>query len=187
MKKYGKQNFSVIELETVDDNNWESREQYWIKHKRTLVPNGYNICIGGNKPPAHYGSDNIKSKLTQEQFQSLIQDLKRYELDFGQIASKYRISQDQVERINQGAFRKIEDEDYPLRKMKRDHYLIKCIIEDLKDLSMSQDDIEKKYQIKSRTRLYNINNGKVGKKLFPQDSYPIRSGIVNRIPLYLKQ
>lgn len=59
------------------------------------------------------------------------------------------------------------------------------IINDLKENILTQDEIERKYQIKSRTRLYDINNGKVGKKWFPQEKYPLREGIKNRKPLYL--
>ena len=56
---------------------------------------------------------------------------------------------------------------------------------DLKNTNLTQEEIEEKYQIKSRTRLYDINWGKVGKKLFPQESYPLRVGIKNQKPKYL--
>lgn len=186
MKKYGKNSFKIEQIDIVNEKNWEEKEQYYIKKYNTLIPKGYNICIGGNKPPVHYGEDNVKSKITNKQLEELIRDLKEYKLDFSQIASKYNISQSQVERINKGEFRHSENEIYPIRKMKRDQYIIGCIIEDLKENKLSQSEIEIKYNIKSRTRLYNINNGKVGKKLFPQKKYPIRKGIMNRIPEYLK-
>ena len=186
MKKYGKECFIVKEIDIVNESNWEEKEQYYIKKYNTLVPNGYNICIGGEKPPVHYGEANIKSKITDDQIKELIKDLKEYKLDFGEIASKYGISQSQVERINKGENRYYENEDYPIRKLKKDQYIIKCIIEDLKEDKLSQSEIEIKYSIKSRTRLYNINIGKVGRKLFPQEKYPIRDNIINRKPEYLK-
>ena len=185
MIKYGKKAFYVESVEEISEEEWIEKEQYWINFYNTKVPNGYNICDGGNRPPVHYGEENTKSKITTKDFLNLIQDLKSYDLDFGQIASKYNISQSQVERINKGEFRRIENEDYPIRKMKKDQYIIKCIIEDLKANILSQSEIEEKYQIKSRTRLYNINTGKVGQKLFPQEKYPIRPGIQNRKPTYL--
>lgn len=186
MKKYGKKNFSVIGLEEIDESEWVEKEQEWIDKLKTQRPYGYNICAGGNKPPVHFGADNVKSKLSTSQVMELIEDLKKYELDFGQIAKKYRMSRSQIEKINKGEFRHIEGESYPLRKMKKDQYIIQQIIQDLKENKLTQSEIEEKYQIKSRTRLANINLGKVGRKLFPQAKYPIREkGIINRTPLYL--
>lgn len=186
MRKYGLKNFKIEPVEKISEDDWIEKEQYYINYFDCKVPKGYNICDGGNKPPAHFGDSNIKSKITQKQFGKLIQDLKSYDLDFGQIAQKYDLSQSEIERINKGEERYIEDENYPLREMKKDDYIISCIIRDLKEDILSQDEIEKKYQIKSRTRLYNINTGRVGKKKFPQEKYPIRIGIKNRQPTYLK-
>lgn len=186
MIKYGKKSFIVEGLEEFDETeDWCQKECFWIEKLHSQQPNGYNICEGGNKPPTHYGSDNIKSKITQLQFEELIQDLKSYNLDFAQIAKKYNLSQSQVERINKGEFRHLEGQDYPIRKLKRDQWIMGQIINDLKENILTQDEIERKYQIKSRTRLYDINNGKVGKKWFPQEKYPLRKGIKNRKPLYL--
>lgn len=187
MIKYGKNNFKIDLVEEFNEfeEDWCAKERYWIEYYNTLKPNGYNICEGGNKPPIYYGENNNKSKLNAEQFNNLIQDLKSYDLDFGQIAKKYNMSRSQIERINKGEFRHLDNIDYPIRKMKRDQWIIQQIIKDLKNDILTQDEIEKKYQIKSRTRLYNINNGKVGKKWFPNETYPLRKGIVNRKPLYL--
>lgn len=184
--KYGKKNFICEGVEEINEKDWIEKEQYWIEKERSFTPYGYNICLGGNKPPIHYGEDNVKSKLTTQDFYRLLQDLKSYDLEFSQIASKYNISQSQVERINKGEFRKLEDVSYPIRPMKRDYYIISCIIQDLKDNILSQEEIEYKYKIKSRTRLYYINTGRVGRKIFPQEKYPIRSGIICRKPLYLQ-
>ncbi len=187
MKKYGKDSFEVKGVERILEEQWIEKEQWWIEKKKSFQPNGYNICLGGNKPPTHYGSDNYKSKLTTADFHKLIKDLSKYELDFSQIAAKYGISQSQVERINKGESWEIEGQNYPIRKMKRDLYIIQQILQDLKENKLSQTEIEEKYRIKSRTRLYNINTGRVGKKLFPQQNYPVRQGIVSRKPLWLKK
>lgn len=185
MIKYGKEHFFVTGIEEVTEEEGFDKEQYYIKQYNCKVPFGYNLTDGGENPPIQYGSKNNKSKLTDEEFFNLIQDLREYQLDFGQIAKKYKISQSQVERINQGKFRFQKDLEYPIRTLKKDQYIIKCIIEDLKNTNLTQEEIEEKYQIKSRTRLYDINWGKVGKKLFPQESYPLRVGIKNQKPKYL--
>lgn len=187
MKKYGKNSFEVKGIEQISEEQWVEKEQQWIEKKKSFSPKGYNICLGGNKPPAHYGSDNTKSKLTTIDFNNLVKDLSEYELDFSQIAAKYGISQSQVERINKGESREIEGQTYPIRKMKKDLYIIQQILQDLKEGELDQTEIEEKYKIKSRTRLHYINIGRVGKKFFPQQKYPVRQGIVCRKPLWLKK
>lgn len=186
MIKFGKKNFVIESIEQILTSQWNEKEQYWIEKLKTFAPFGYNICQGGQgKPPVHCGENNNKAKLTTVQFYNLINDLKEYELEFGQIAKKYKISQSQVERINKGEYWNSDEFEYPIRKEKRDYYILKQIVQDLKENILSQDEIERKYLIKSRTRLYNINTGKVGKKIFPQENYPIRDNIVSRKPLYL--
>ena len=46
IKKYGKEHFTCVILESQIEN-YDEREQYWIKKLDTLTPNGYNIAIGG--------------------------------------------------------------------------------------------------------------------------------------------
>lgn len=43
----GLNNFSCEILEEVSDDKIDEREKYWIKKENTLVPNGYNIDLGG--------------------------------------------------------------------------------------------------------------------------------------------
>ncbi len=43
----GLNNFKCEILEEVDVNKIDEREKYWIKRENTLVPNGYNIDLGG--------------------------------------------------------------------------------------------------------------------------------------------
>lgn len=186
MKKYGKEQFIVEPVEEIPEELWSEREKYWIEYYQSKTPKGYNIQDGGNKPPIHFGSKNCKSKLTDTQVEELIYDLQNYTMDFSGLCKKYGLYESTIEKINKGEIRHREDLNYPLRKIKYDQYIIQQIIQDLKEGVLSQGEIEIKYKIKSRTRLYNINNGKVGNKLFPQEKYPIRESIVNRVPTYLK-
>lgn len=48
IKKYGKDNFSVVELDIADsEKELTSKEKFWIKEYSTLVPKGYNLTGGG--------------------------------------------------------------------------------------------------------------------------------------------
>lgn len=46
IKKYGKQNFTITEIESVDDSLLNEREIFWIKYYDSYN-NGYNATIGG--------------------------------------------------------------------------------------------------------------------------------------------
>lgn len=183
MVKYGKSNFIVKELEQVDESNWAEREKYYIKTYNTLSPKGMNILEGGEMPPLRYGDKNNKSKITGIDFFLLLQDLKEYKLDFSQIAAKYKVSQSTIERINKGEIRRIENENYPIRKKKLEHYRMDKIIEDL-IAGLPQHEIEKKYSIKDCYYLNSINKGKSGRKRHPEIQYPIRNDITIKNSLY---
>lgn len=42
-------NFTLIILESCDENLLDKKERYWIKKLNTIEPNGYNILVGGHK------------------------------------------------------------------------------------------------------------------------------------------
>ena len=48
-RKYGIENFELIVLEECSVEALDDRERYWIQELNSLVPNGYNILIGGQK------------------------------------------------------------------------------------------------------------------------------------------
>jgi group I intron endonuclease len=54
IKKYGKENFEQEIVEYCELNNLGIRENYWIEKLNTLIPNGYNICPGGDSPLIGY-------------------------------------------------------------------------------------------------------------------------------------
>lgn len=184
MAKYGKENFSIKQIDITSEDDWIEKEQFWIQYYNTLVPNGYNICIGGEKPPVHYGDNNCKTKIKDAEIINIYNDLLEYKLTIREIADKYHASTDEISRINKGTARRIEGYHFPLRKMKKQLWDVYHIIEDMKD-GMSQTELEIKYCIKNRTKLYDISRGKIGRKTNPQPHYPIRNDIINRIPLYL--
>ena len=53
MKKYGIENFNIVEIEKVDDHNLLSqKEKYWISYYDTFI-NGYNNTLGGDGEPLY--------------------------------------------------------------------------------------------------------------------------------------
>ena len=54
----GAENFYYEVIETV--HNYNEREIYWIKHYNSILPNGYNYCLGGGGAETGVGSANAK-------------------------------------------------------------------------------------------------------------------------------
>lgn len=65
IRKYGWNNFSWEIIEECSIAQLDDRERYWIAYFNSLVPNGYNILIGGQayrKDNNHINSDTQKDK-----------------------------------------------------------------------------------------------------------------------------
>lgn len=48
LQKYGKENFSFQIIEECDLLDLDNKEQYWINYYNSLIPNGYNMILGGS-------------------------------------------------------------------------------------------------------------------------------------------
>lgn len=48
MNCYGYDNFSIEEIENCNNDLLNEKEKYWIKKLNALIPNGYNMTLGGN-------------------------------------------------------------------------------------------------------------------------------------------
>ena len=59
-------------IETV--HNYNEREIYWIKHYNSILPNGYNYCLGGGGTETGVGSANAKIR-NNEELEAIIGDL----------------------------------------------------------------------------------------------------------------
>lgn len=47
--KYGKEFFTIEQIDSAEDiDELNAKEKYWVDFYDSLVPNGYNICNGGN-------------------------------------------------------------------------------------------------------------------------------------------
>ena len=104
-RKYGIENFSfeVVEECTVDELN--DKEIGYISIYNSFL-NGYNQTIGGN---------NSTYRPTEE-ILGIIEDLKRLELTYIEIAEKWGLSRTSVISINFGKTWMIKEEEYPIRK-----------------------------------------------------------------------
>ena len=88
INKYGREHFWYEILEH-NVENYNEREKYWIKKYNCIVPNGYNLSNGGEEPPVMKGLEHPESKLTKEQLDNLIYDLKNTNLSYPKLSEKY--------------------------------------------------------------------------------------------------
>ncbi len=88
VRKYGKENFSVEEVEVCELEDLDDREIHWIKEYGTMFPVGYNLTSGGKgaryrstvdrsdplNPPRSRGGCTFRSKETRAKMSERMQD-----------------------------------------------------------------------------------------------------------------
>lgn len=170
--KYGEENFTFKVLEWCDD--FDKKEQEYIEKYRSLVPNGYNICIGGDNPPHGNGENNNFSKISNEVAFNIKNDLKNFNIPRKSIAKKYNVSFNIIRHINEGTSWYDEHESYPLRPTETVLNKIKAqkIIEDLILTDIPMNQLGGKYGWgRSAAKMINQGINHRNDKLF----YPIRN------------
>lgn len=176
--KYGKEHFSLSILE---DNveNYNEREMYWIHKLNTIVPNGYNMTIGGDGYPHYNGEDCYQSKLTMEQVCEIMDLLKNTYLSQTEIGNRYNVAQTIISNINVGNTYHMDNIEYPIRLLEDER--VQLIKDLLSQTNLSLNDIAK---MSGHTKS-SVNNINQGRAFYDQSvEYPIRknpnrSGVLN--------
>lgn len=177
IRKYGVENFFIEILLEFDEteNDWKKLEKDYIKKYNSIRPNGYNILEGGDQPPIHFGNDNIKTKIKDEELPKLFKMLKDSSLSYEYIANYFNVSISQLYSINSGKSRKQQDVDYPIRKFSLNEEYALQVIELLKtDVTLSNRKIAALIPNYFRANeIASINNGEKYSYLYDGD-FPIR-------------
>ena len=169
--KYGWDNFSVETLYFGEDYN--TKEKEYIKLYRSNEKEfGYNIQNGGQDSS---GENNPQSKLTQQQVDLLMKDLKETNVEFDKLAEKYNVSIKTIRNVNTGIAWRKNDITYPIREPlicpSINHEKIKLIKKMLRDGFYSIDYIARMFKVE-RYVILNINKGVT--YYDENDEYPIR-------------
>ena len=169
--KYGWENFSVETLYFGEDYN--TKEKEYIKLYRSNEKEfGYNIQNGGQDSS---GENNQQSKLTQQQVDLLMKDLKETNVEFDKLAEKYNVSIKTIRNVNTGIAWRKNDITYPIREPlicpSINHEKIKLIKKMLRDGFYSIDYIARMFKVE-RYVILNINKGVT--YYDENDEYPIR-------------
>ena len=184
MAKYGIDKFyyQIIEYQI---ENFDERERYWIEFYNSIVPNGYNVSIGGQGVGNGLNHPNASIK-EQEIIDCIVEDIKNSKLSFEKIADKYDCNTSLISEINRGKSYYDSSLNYPLRLSRKEKETVKQLIYSLQyefDKSILQ--ISKEYEVE-KSVVHDINNGKLhridGKK------YPLRQGrVFSNIDIYVPE
>ena len=171
IQEFGWDNFEWSIIEECSKEKLEEREKYWIDYYDS-INNGYNTIYG-----SPFLKNNFK-KITQEQYDNLIQDLIEDTLSIEELGEKYSLNLSYIYLINRGEDgNKKENLNFPLRKNKsfisNENVLVYLdnIYRDLQENNLSFEEIQNKYNVGIST-LYKINKGD---RYFNKNfSYPLR-------------
>ena len=171
IQKYGKEHFFYEILEPQIEN-FNEREEYWIRYYGCQTPFGYNITPGGQPS----GNECPATKISDEEVIKLKNDLRNTNLSLSEIGQKYGISKKQVLRINQGISRASLVEQYPIREKpnlngKLTEEDVDCILELLKFTYRTHGDIAHEFGVTAQT-IKDIDIGEYHKR--ENENYPIR-------------
>ena len=174
MTKYGIDKFYYQILEhQVED--YDEREQYWIKKLNSVTPNGYNIAPGGKGTGQCINAPTSIFK-SQEELLSCISEISSTSKTFTNIAMKYGCSPDVIIHINDGSRYHQDNLEYPLRATNYRYSLdlVKQIKYSLKyELDLKMNQIAEMYGI-DISQVNQINQGRI--YFVKNDKYPLRSG-----------
>ena len=171
IKKYGKENFEIKVIDYGEDYN--EKEKYWIKYYNSLIPNGYNIAIGGEEPPAGKGEKNSFCKTEAKTVEQIKKELQNWNIPLKQIIVNNHTTRDIVRHINKGESWYDENLKYPLRPTEKELNEIKAkmVIDKLKNSNLTQKEIAFMFNLK-RSAVTMINIGKNHRQ--SNIDYPIR-------------
>jgi len=66
LMKYGFDNFTVEQIDVASSQDeLNKKEIYWIEYYNSLLPNGYNVCKGGNGMSGYKASEETRRKLRE--------------------------------------------------------------------------------------------------------------------------
>ena len=168
IQNFGIENFELTIIEECSEENLDEKELYYII-KYDSIKNGYNIVYG-----APYIRNSFR-KITEEEYDSLIQDLVDNIISISELSIKYNIGKPYIYKINNGIIgKRKENLNYPLRPKKQNNLTeeeANEILSLLMNSNLTYKEIGDLYN-KSISHLKKINLGKYHYKNYI--NYPIR-------------
>ena len=114
IRKYGVNNFSFIILELCDDILLDEKEKYYIRiYNSNNKDYGYNLTTGGKTNIALKGERHSQAKLSQDQVNEIIKELKTGRSQ-KEIAENFKVSKATIANINTGKNWTNKEFTYPI-------------------------------------------------------------------------
>lgn len=107
-RKYGLENFKFEIIEECLMEELNEKEQYYIKYYNSLVPNGYNLTLGG--------SNSAGVKLDLLKVEEITELLLTTNMTNSELGKFFGVSENAVCGINTGYYWHRSEIDYPIRK-----------------------------------------------------------------------
>lgn len=169
LRQYGIENFTfeiLEEIDTLDLDYVDEREQYWIQEKESFVKTGkgYNITLGGQQQARH-------KQIDAETVLQIIDLLQNSNLTQKAISEKFGVTQSIIIKINRGEYLGQPDIKYPIRINSISDDIKQSIAFLLVNSNMTQIDIAKQFGV-SRSTVKRIQSGDI--KVEGYNTYPLR-------------
>lgn len=171
MSKYGYENFYYEILES-QITNYDEREKYWINYYNSIVPNGYNVSVGGNG--AGCGLEHPNSLIKDnDTLMRIVSEISSSKKTFSNIAKKYHLEREVISAINNGYRYRLDFLKYPLRNT--DNRYSNDLVKQIR-YSLKHED----YTVKQLSRIYNVDASQIseinqGKIYYVYgEEYPLR-------------
>ena len=169
IRQYGLDNFTfeiLEEIDTLDLNYVDEREQYWIKEKESFVKTGkgYNITLGGQQQARH-------KQINDNTILQVIDLLQHSDLTQKAIGEKFGIAESTMIKINRGEYLGQPNIQYPIRINRITDDIKQSIAFLLANSNTSQSAIAKQFGV-SLSTVKRIQNGKI--KVKGYNVYPLR-------------
>lgn len=167
IRKHGIDNFEFKILEQCASSDLNEKEQYYIQQYNSVMPNGYNMTLGG------YSA--MGTKLSLEDVENITKLLKETDISNKAIANAYNVTVTMIAGINTGS-KWARNLEYPIRqtdwKPKTLSYSnVMEIINLIKTTNLPLREIGEKFGVKEHC-VSAINRGRAWKQ--EDTEYPIR-------------
>lgn len=119
IREIGEENFLFEIIGWFEDYN--EKEKHYIQYYNSLVPNGYNIMLGGEEPPHRYGEEHHNSTYSQKLIDDIIDALLSRKFTQKEIEAKFGVNQQLITSINRGVTHRRPNIEYPIIKTSKYH------------------------------------------------------------------
>ena len=154
-KAYKKSEIDNFKIEIIDRTDTieklNEKEKYWIEYYNCIVPNGYNMCEGGDNTVGFHHKEESKRKMSISKSKLYMGENNPF---FGKTHSKE--SKEKMSKLRKGMAHLTDEQK---KKLKDSHLTRKVMNVDTKEIFKSVKEAAEKYNLKA-THISRVCRGK---------------------------